>query len=309
MTELVVADVGVASTVAAVDSTTVDDWLWETKRHLYTGAKEKRNKLSSSLSLSATSVSLTYDPGIVQQGTKLSVDLEDMYVWTTSGNTAEVDRGQFGTTAASHDSGSVVIVDAKFSDAEIFRALNDALRSLSARLFRMRTVDLTYDPVSFAFNLTDVTNVRDIYGVYYESVGADDDWPEVRGWSLKRNQSTSDFASGFALTIPYADPSSTVRVLYRAPFAQFSALTDNILATTGLPTSAFDIPPLLAAIQLTDGREIRRNFNETQGDPRRAEEVPAGANLGSNRNLRIRAEQRIMEEHMNLLRAYPLRKF
>jgi hypothetical protein len=301
----VVGSVSGASTPAA---TTTQDWLWETKRHLYTGAKEERNKLAASVTVDASTVSLSYDLGGIQKGTKLSIDLEDMFVWSTASSSATVDRGQFGSTAAAHTQGSIVTVDAKFTDAEIFRALNDELRSLSSRLFQMKTVDLTYDPVSYAYNLTEVTNVRDIYAVYYESISPDDDWPEVRGWELKRNQSVSDFASGYALTVPYADPSSTVRVLYRAPFGYLSGLTDAVVATTGIPQSAIDIPPIGAAIRLTNGREIRRNFNEVQGDTRRAAEVPPGANLGASRNLIGWYERRITEEYYNLLRAYPLKK-
>ena len=53
------------------------------------------------------------------------------------------------------------------------------------------------------------------------------------------------------------------------------------------------------------GREIKRDFTESQGDTRRAGEVPAGAVAASSRNLQILRQQRITSEAAKLEAIYP----
>ena len=78
------------------------------------------------------------------------------------------------------------------------------------------------------------------------------------------------------------------------------------LSTTGLQASAYDLPPLGAAIRLMSGREIKRNFTETQGDSRRATEVPAGAVQQSSTGLKLLRAQRIVAECARLNSLYPI---
>jgi len=65
-----------------------------------------------------------------------------------------------------------------------------------------------------------------------------------------------------------------------------------------------DLPPLGAEIDLTLPREISRNFLESQPDPRKATDVPAGAVAGSVNALVNRRMQRISEEADRLQRQY-----
>jgi len=65
-----------------------------------------------------------------------------------------------------------------------------------------------------------------------------------------------------------------------------------------------DLPPLGAEIDLTLPREISRNFLESQPDPRKAIDVPAGAVAGSVNALVNRRMQRISEEADRLQRQY-----
>ena len=53
------------------------------------------------------------------------------------------------------------------------------------------------------------------------------------------------------------------------------------------------------------GREIKRNFTESQGDTRRAGEVAPGAVMQSSRNLQILRQQRITAESARLDALYP----
>jgi len=60
-----------------------------------------------------------------------------------------------------------------------------------------------------------------------------------------------------------------------------------------------------AQIRLMSPREIKRNFTESQGDTRRADEVPAGSVAGSVSNLLRLRRDRIQAEAARLARAYP----
>jgi hypothetical protein len=62
-----------------------------------------------------------------------------------------------------------------------------------------------------------------------------------------------------------------------------------------------------AQIRVMAGREVKRNFTESQGDTRRAEEVPAGAVGGSILNLQRLRRDRIQAEAARLNRQYPIR--
>ena len=61
---------------------------------------------------------------------------------------------------------------------------------------------------------------------------------------------------------------------------------------------------LFRSIDLTLPREISRNFMESQPDPRKAQEVVAGAVAGSVNALILRRQQRISEEATRLERQY-----
>ena len=65
-----------------------------------------------------------------------------------------------------------------------------------------------------------------------------------------------------------------------------------------------DLPPLGAEIDLTLPREISRNFMESQPDPRKATDVPAGSISGSVNALINRRMQRMSEEADRLQRQY-----
>ena len=124
-------------------------------------------------------------------------------------------------------------------------------------------------------------------------------------WRLRRDMSTADFASGAALTVNgYVEPGS-MRVTYKAPFASLVTATDNVESVSGLHAQAHDILPLGAAIRLTAGAEIARNFLD-QADTRRADEVPGTARLGQMRALLQLRQQRIDAEKARLYAKYPV---
>ena len=283
----------------------VSELIEEVRRLIFTGQREERNKLSTAITASDVALTAIYPMGGIQKGAKLSIDLEDMYVWDISSQTATVERGQYGSTAASHLINSVINVNPKFSNWEIFNAINteiDALSSPVNGLYQVTTTQLDYTPVTQGYDFPG-TGVFDIIEVRYSIPGPSEEWIISTDWELSNSVSTSDFPSGRALFIRDAYPNFPVMVKAKIPYTQIDA---SMAAT--IPDIPSDLLAVAAAWRLTAPREIKRNFDEVQGDTRRAAEVPPGANLGGSRELGRLRKERIHEEAARLRQLYPMRK-
>lgn len=293
-------------------STTSTDLVNETLSYLYAGSRDPYNKLSGSLSAGATSLSLTYDVGAAREGSVLAVDLELMYVWEVTNETSRtltVQRGYLGSTAATHSDGAMVTVNPKFPAFNVLNAINADLDDLSANgLFQVATVSVTYSSQFQGYDLTSVSDLLEILQVKYDEAGPARLWPEIKSYKLRRSSDTTDFASGNALVVyePGQD-GSAVRITYAKPFTHFTGLAEAI-TTTGLPTTAYDIPPMGAAYRLQAVREGQRNFNEAQPSVRRADEIGAGAQLQATRGLAQIRRDRIRVEASRLRKYWPNRR-
>jgi hypothetical protein len=118
--------------------TTVSALINQTRNdYLRTGQPEVRNKLNGAISDSAETLTFSRPLNALSMGSRISIGLEDMHVWSVDGAalTADVDRGEYGTTAAAAADKAVVLVNPRYSDSQILRALNSAV-SMLARLLR-----------------------------------------------------------------------------------------------------------------------------------------------------------------------------
>lgn len=287
----------------------VSELIEETRRLIFGGQREERNKLAISIISSATGLTLTYPLGQITRGTKLSIDLEDMYVWDASGlAVTAMDRGQWGSTAINHSSGAVIHVNPKFSNWDIFNAINDEIVSLSSPvngLYRVATTEITYNPVisGYAYADTDLLSIIEVrYGTYGPSL----EYLLSQDWDFSTNLS-DEFVTGAAIFVRDAVPGRQVLITGKFAFTQLPASMVADVSTTGIPDSALDILSLGAAWRLTSTLEVSRNFTTGQGDTRRANEVPPGAQLGSARELGRLREIRIREEASRLSEKYPHR--
>lgn len=289
--------------------TTAGNLVDRTVQLLLAGTVEERNKIASSLDASTTSVPIEYSLGSLREQTVFQVDAELMYIWeaNTGTKTLTVERGFGGTTAATHADGAIVTVNPRFPRSQVLQALNDELADLSSPmngLFQMKTVDLSYNGSDRMINLAGISTLIDVYDVRWRYLS--DDYPVVRNYRLMRNMPTSDFGTGLALSLDEDVMSSTIRVIYKDAYTPFSTEAST-LASTGAGTEIADLLVLGAQIRLIAGREIKRNFTESQGDTRRADEVPAGAMNASVTNLLRLRRDRIQAEAARLNRQYPTR--
>lgn len=295
--------------------TTLRDLVVDTKRHLLGGDRPAMNKLTVALTATDTTISLKYDAGQVKAGTYLEVDLELLYVWSVnaSAKTVEVERAQMGSVAAVHAVNAVVTLNPRFPDFTIARAINDDLLDLSAPsngLFAVRVLELSGTSMSNGYDLAGASNLLDILAVSTSAPGSLRSWSPVTNFDLDHDAETDDFTSGYALRLHEGvHAGRQLRVLYKASFAPLANLTDDVELVSGLPASMHDIPPMGAAVRLVAPREIARNDTTSQGDSRRAQEVPPGAVASSMRTVAALRSQRIAAESGRLAQKYPERSF
>lgn len=284
------------------------DLVEATRSHLDSGSRPELNRLTTTMNTSVTSVVVDFALGSIVAGSILSIDLELMYVWSSTGSTATVQRAYLGTTAAAHTQGALIYVNPRHSAFTILRAINAELASYSSPrwgLFQMKTVELTYNAATVGYDLTSVTDLIDVYELRWKGYTTGE-WPLIRSWSLARNMATTEFASGHALLLDEgAGPGRVIRVRYKAPFAELTALSSDVQTVAGLPASANDIPPLGAAARLVAPREAKRAATDSQPESRTAAEVPPGANRQAAGTLLQLRDARLHEEASRLNQRYP----
>lgn len=279
-----------------------------TLRQLLSGTVEPRNKLASSINSSATSITVSYPLEGLRAAQVCEIGNELMYIWSVDSGTKTlvVERGFNGSTAASHTAGDVIIVNPRFPRSQMLEAINDELSDLSSPLnglFQIKTVDIDYNGSDIMIDLDGVTSIIDLLTVSVRYMT--DDYPVARKVRLVRNVPTDDFPSGYALRFDQGVFPGRLRIVYKAPYAQATSETSDLATTCGVQESVLDIVTLGTQIRLMAPREIKRNFTESQGDTRRAEEVGAGAISNSLSNLQRLRRDRIQAEAARLTRGYP----
>ncbi len=279
-----------------------------TLRQLLSGTVEARNKLASTIDASTTSVTTSYPLEGLRAGQVLEIDSELMYIWTadTGTKTLTVERGYNGTTATSHTANALIKVNPRFPRAQVLEAVNDEMADLSSPLhglFQVKTLDIDYNGSDTMINLTGVTSIIDLLSVSVRYLT--DDYPVARKIRLVRDMPTDDFPSGYALRFDQGVFPGRLRIVYKAPYVTASTESSDINTTCGIQESVTDIVAIGAQLRLMSPREIKRNFTESQGDTRRAEEVPSGAVGGSITNLQRLRRDRIQAEAAKLMRSYP----
>ena len=278
-------------------------------RQLLSGTVEERNKLATTVTSAETSIVLSYDLGGFREGSVIEIDSELMYVWTATSatKTLEVQRGYDGTTAAAHTAGAVAVVNPRFPRQQMLDALNADIDDLSSTvngLFRVVAQDISYNGSDRQINLTSASGVIDLLDVRLRYLA--DDYPVIRNVRLQRNLPTADFASGIAIVFDEAVMAGTLRVVTKREFTRVTAEANDLQTVAFLPASCEDIVEMGVILRMMNGREIKRNFIESQGDTRRSEEVPPGSTRDSLTNIQRLRRERIVAEAARLKQQYPL---
>jgi hypothetical protein len=280
----------------------------QARRDLLSGLVEERNRLQNAMDASTTTLTVTAGAKSIREGAVVEVGNELMYVWSFSAGVAEVERGWDGTTPTAHAANAIITVKPRFPNRMLFDHLNDDITDLSSPangLFQIKTLQRQYNGTDRAIDLTGVTNIINIHEVRWKY--RDDEWVEVRRYRMSRSANTTDFASGLMLILDEPVQASVLRIIYKAPFSSLTGFNDDITAVAGVPASLADVLRMGVQLRAMVGREIKRNFTESQGDTRRADEVGPGAVQASWRGLAALRAQRIEAEQARLSQAYPQR--
>ena len=299
--------------------TNAQDWIEATRFRLMSGHQEQLNRLSAGYVAGSGTMSFDFDMAGIRSGSILSVGTSTFYVWDISANlkTATVQASWDSTTDQDWPAGTVVRVSPRFTDAQILRALNEDINDISSPsngLFQIGTTELVYDSALVGYDLSLAPNMISPIELRVENPGSFKEWTRIPSFKFRvvKGAPTGQegFESGMALFLYDTWAGATgdrLHLTYRKGFNQLANSFSTKIGT-GMPASAWDIPPLGAAISLMAGREIKRSFVESQGDSRRATEVSAGASTSSVNALRLLRQQRITAEAQRLDGFYPIIK-
>lgn len=299
--------------------TNAQDWIEGTRFRLMSGHQEQLNRLDSAYVAGSGTMSFDFDIAGIRQGTVLSVGTSTFYVWeaSTTLKTATVQGAWDGTADQDWPAGTIVRVAPRFTDNQILRAINEEINDLSSPsngLFQIGTTELVYDSALVGYDLSLAPNMISPIELRVENPGSFKEWTRIPSFKYRvvKGAPTGEegFESGMALFLYDTWAGATgdrLHMTYRKGFNQLSNSFSTKIAT-GIPASAWDIPPIGAAISLMAGREIKRSFVESQGDSRRAAEVTAGTSTSSVNALRLLRQQRITAEKQRLDGFYPIIK-
>lgn len=259
--------------------------------------REAMNLLADTIGLNETALRFVHSPENMTRGTLLSIDEEIMYVWSVDvGNrSAVVERGWDGE-ASEHDGNARVNIGG-LSRSRIIDAINDELSSLSASgLFQMKSTPLATLGIYGLNYPVPAALQSNVYDVQWQETTASA-WTRFPGWRY----SSIDASLSFRELPPFGQ----FRVLYKSPFTPIRTGANDVQATTGLHSEANDILVWGACYRLTGGDEYKRNDFRTQGDTRRADEVPYRALALARQDYRQMREDRLSEERTRLSRFFP----
>lgn len=253
-------------------------------------------------------VQLRYPKPNVQPGTMISVGLNSFIVLATknSGQTFTVFPKADGGPEVDVAHGELIRIRPAYTTWAILRQWNGALTSMSSPVNGITGYGMyesVPDYVANVYPLPDTApwttrSAIRVQMAQYLRIGIDQ-WVDLNGVHYLANQRT--------IQVTGATPDAVqLRFLLSFPFDDATSLATDT-ATLGLTAENEDIPGLGAAQVLALGDEGRRAQPVHQGDPRRAGEVQAGANVGVSRAFGAQFKSRMVEEHARQQSLYPYR--
>lgn len=294
------------------------------RRQLNSTVRLELNVLGATLNDTATTLTTEYDhANSLRAGAVLSLGQELMKVISNNVTSKEVVviRGWLDTRAHAHDLGAEILINPRFTRADIIEGIIQEVETWSPDIFKVadEVVSLAvasegYEVSSTYANALGVIEVRRNY-TEAESVV----WPQI-DYRLHRGRSatlTPTENSGlFIRLLPpggagYLPAASQILARYAVPYnAQDieSEQTDLVL-DVGLDPSLLELIELGVKYRLMMDDEIPRSGRGMQDEPRRAEETPVGSTANVAQFMLQRYENRRNQEVMRLRTKYPFRSW
>ena len=229
-------------------------------------------------------------------GQQLCIGLTTFTVLEASAGSATVTPGLDGSTVENYSAGSVLHIRPLHTTWQIFQGLVDAVAELSSPssgLFRVASETFSVDQEWGTYQL--VERPGRILRVRNRAIASDDRWIDVP-WNYSAD-------TGIVTVDAVVDRTELV-VEYTLPFTAPSSLSDT-LASLGFTDSQAGLLAVGAARDLPLATEAQRAQPFSQGDPRRADEVPITANAMVHDRLRARFRDLVADERARLVQQYP----
>jgi len=291
--------------------TTMQDSINDLRRMVYGSLPEQINLISQSASAGSTTLTLEMGVEGIQKGTLISSGLNVWYVKGVSSQDGEayVIPGYDGAPSAPVNVGDVVYVRPRMTQWYAFNVINDEIRRLSSPSNGLYSIGRWTERVDPSYQTYDVPvqarNMIQLVRVRFRIPGTPDYWMDLPNVAW-RWQSESDPPRIILLrNIPSA---TEVEFTYQAPFHLATALDSDLVDDCRMSESMVDIPALGAAVTLLRTTEARRNQIQTQGDARRAGEVPVTGNSSIASQLDRDYRARVNEEYARLVSRSPIFK-
>lgn len=277
----------------------------------FTLRQDRQTHLTAAVSATATSITvasaLNISTGIVQ------IDDELIYVDSYDRNSGVLSvppygRGYNGTSAATHQNGSRVIISPTFPAVDIKEAINDTIQSVFPDLYSTSSHTFSYSPAKTTYPLPD--EVETVLGVAYETTGPSKEWLPIRGWRVDPMANTGAFNSRNSISLySGVEPGRTVQIFYTAAPTVMDTDEDDFEIVTGLPASCKDVIILGASARLASFVDPGRlTFGSAESDQ---QSQIAGRSYGAGTNtakyLLALYDKRLAEESRKLTDRNPTR--
>ena len=246
-------------------------------------------------------ITLKYPKRSVIAGALLTVGLNTFYVLaiTPDGTNITVLPKYDGGPDLDMPAGSIVRIKPQFTNWAIFREFCTDIQAMSSpfsALWSPRMFTASVNQFSGMYQVPpEIKGIQKIVRVRVRRYGTGE-WAVVTG---------GEYIPELHAIRLYGFPDgSTLEFTMAAKYTVPTNLTNDLEAFCGIPPTAQDIPTYGAAAALALANEGRRQQPFSQGDPRKAQEISPGANIGVSRAFGKVREDRVRDEQSRLIQMY-----
>lgn len=302
--------------------TTVDATLERVRRDATLGSYGPLYTLQSAVDADDTTLMVEHNLTHITRFSILALDYELVLV-TDIAHTAgqiTVKRGMAGSTATTHDAGTLVEQDPLLPKAHLLDHAELEIRTWEKQLFRVVTLSLDVTRTSRVYDLAgvDPEGVDFLLEVRRPPVGtpvslflsswAGDTWPKVQA-KLLRDMPIADLPSGAGLQLlRYPSSAATLRVAYASPLdlSTFEPATD-LVDDVGMDPGWIDILELGLRTRALSGSMSSRSDWRATGDNRDAQQVSLLDLVRGVEMSRSQRDARLADAATKLRTRYPYR--
>jgi hypothetical protein len=279
----------------------------DARRMAYGSMSEQINLLAADFPADGVELELELSVTGITPGMILSSGLNVWWVKevSSSANIVYVVPRYDGSFAERLPAGSVVYIKPRVTDWHLFNEINNVISQMSSPTYGLYKIgEFTavgshhWDTIPVPDSVKDISEILAVSALEFQGSNRWYDLP-TRTYRWMPDQRSIKILRDVR-------PNNSIKVTYKAPFSKANSLVDDVESMCGLAASMTDIPALGAAAALLRTTESRRNQVQVQGDPRRADEVQAGANSGAARDMQRQFQMRVNDEYIRLVQRNPI---